>query len=160
MIGIRYTNSPDQRFFNPDRDIGHLIPKLLSKLFGKTENLSRLKNDYPWLSRVFQNKDVSSDDFVKLAMAVGQYVVLSLKDINCRSPKEAMVKAGLASVSDEAFVMLMAMLGFTILELFFVAIREKYSIGERPLFMKEYLDMLLSGEEKIAHDQFAKTISS
>jgi len=143
MLQFRFQNYSDPRFYNPDRDIGHLIPKLLRKLFGRVEKLENIKEKYPYLHTLFQNYPISVDDFTKIAESVGKFVILTLNDRNCRTPAEALEKAGVYELGYPQFVILLAMLGAAILDVFFIAFREKYAIGEKPIYLRDYLDQIL-----------------
>lgn len=143
MLQFRYLNFPDQRYYNPDRDIGHLLPNLLKNVFGKVEKLQLIKNKYPYLYSLFQSYPLSVEDFTKIAESVGKFVVLTLKDKNIRTATEAMEKSGFSSLSDPAFVIFLSILGMAILDIFFIAIREKYAIGEFPRQLKDYVEQIL-----------------
>jgi len=143
MLQFRFQNYSDNRFYNPDRDIGHLLPKLLTGIFGRAEKLEKIKEKYPYLHALFQNYPITVDDFVKIAESVGKYVILTLKDRECRTPAHAMEKAGFYTLEYPQFVIFLAMLGAAILDVFFVALREKYAIGEYPVYLRDYLDQLL-----------------
>lgn len=149
MIQLRPTNHSDPRFYNPERDIGHLFPILVAKVLNKLDRLEFIKDKFPWIYSVFQNREVTVDDFVKIATGLGKYVMITLKDRSCSNPTEAMMKSGLYELPPVALVIMMAIIGSLIMDIFFVAFREKFGIGNKPTYLQDYLDIVLGERDNV-----------
>jgi hypothetical protein len=132
----------DTRWYNPERDIAFLFPRLVKGLLSRCNSVDEVCQRYPWIRYAFEQETPSNDDLNRLGLALGRYVVVSATDVQVQNPAEAKAKAGLHDLPQSLLLLFYAVLGMLVTNGYFYAVREKYRIGTKPPEFVHFLDEL------------------